>query len=121
MSELKGPSTKTTLQRGWIGLLDARLIHKKVGFPWMKPDEGPGHPRWSPMQNRGQAERPFRGLCDISDCSPWGKKPQRAAVIPPGTLSARVALLSEFCEGGQAALQREEFGNMEFVKYLARG
>ena len=36
MSELKGPSTKTALQRGWIGLLDARLIHKKVGFPWMK-------------------------------------------------------------------------------------
>ena len=29
MSELKGPSTKTTLQRGWIGLLVARVIHKK--------------------------------------------------------------------------------------------
>ena len=99
----------------------AQAIHKKVGFPWMKPVEGPSHPRWSPMQNRGQAERPLRGLCDISDCSPWGKKPQRAAVIPPGALSARVALLSEFCEGGQAALQREEFGNMEYVKYLARG
>ena len=48
------------------------------------------------MQNRGQAERPLRGLCGISACSPWDKKSQRAAVIPSGAPSAWLALLSDF-------------------------
>ena len=48
------------------------------------------------MQNRGQAERPLRGLCGISACSPWGKKSQSAAVIPFGAPSAWLAPLSDF-------------------------
>ena len=48
------------------------------------------------MQNRGQAERPLRGLCGISACSPGDKKSQRAAVIPSGAPSAWLALLSDF-------------------------
>ena len=40
------------------------------------------------MENRGQTKRPWRALCGISACSPLGKKPQRAAVIPSGAPSA---------------------------------
>ena len=43
----------------------------------------------------------LRGLYGISDCSPWGKKSQRAAVIPSGAPSAWMALLSDYYEGGQ--------------------
>ncbi len=80
-------------------------------------ESSPSHPQKGRVSVDETRRRPWPSTLELH--APWGKKPQRAAVIPPGTLSARVALLSEFCEGGQAALQREEFGNMEFVKYLA--
>ena len=48
------------------------------------------------MQNKGLVERPLRGLCGISACYPWGKKSQRAAVIPSGAPSAWMTLLSDF-------------------------
>ena len=72
---------------------------KRRAGPNPSPSQGRWRDLWHSMQNRGQVERPLRGLCGMSACSSWGEKPQRAAAIPSGTPSERVALLYEYYEG----------------------